>query len=122
MTGRRGPAGGPRGGGSGGGRAPLLALVGPTAAGKTEASILVAERLGAEIVNVDSTLVFRGMDVWTGKPTPEQLRRLRAVEVAEVIGTPEAGKVLAYWAGGAPGAQFTVEAAAAVRRLGGVGR
>jgi tRNA dimethylallyltransferase len=51
---------------------PLLTLVGPTAAGKTEAGIAVAERLGAEIVSVDSMLVYRGMDVGTAKPTAEQ--------------------------------------------------
>src|SRR4029453_14717191 len=54
---------------------PLLALVGPPAAGKTEAGIAVAERLGAEIVSVDSMLVYRGMDVGTAKPTPEQRAR-----------------------------------------------
>lgn len=46
----------------------LLALVGPTASGKTEAGLLVAERLGAEVVSVDSMLVYRGMDVGTAKP------------------------------------------------------
>jgi tRNA dimethylallyltransferase len=49
-----------------------LALVGPTASGKTEASLDLAGRLGAEIVCVDSMLVYRGMDVGTAKPTPEQ--------------------------------------------------
>ena len=47
---------------------PLLALVGPTASGKTEASIAIARALGAEIVCVDSMLVYRGMDVGTAKP------------------------------------------------------
>jgi tRNA dimethylallyltransferase len=47
---------------------PLLALVGPTASGKSEASIRVAGMLGAEIVCVDSMLVYRGMDVGTAKP------------------------------------------------------
>ena len=51
---------------------PLLAIVGPTASGKTGTSIEVAERLGAEIVSVDSTTVYRGMDVGTAKPTLEQ--------------------------------------------------
>jgi tRNA dimethylallyltransferase len=46
----------------------LLAIVGPTASGKTEASIPVAEALGAEILCVDSMLVYRGMDVGTAKP------------------------------------------------------
>jgi tRNA dimethylallyltransferase len=64
---------------------PLLALVGPTAAGKTEAAIAVAERLGAEIVSVDSMLVYRGMDVGTAKPTPEQRARVphHLLDVAE---------------------------------------
>jgi len=64
---------------------PLLALVGPTAAGKTEAGIAVAERLGAEIVSVDSMLVYRGMDVGTAKPTPELRARVphHLLDVAE---------------------------------------
>ena len=66
-------------------RPPLLALVGPTAAGKTEASIAVAERLGAEIVSVDSMTVYRGMDVGTAKPTPAERVRVphHLVDVAE---------------------------------------
>jgi tRNA dimethylallyltransferase len=64
---------------------PFLALVGPTASGKTEASLEVAERLGAEIVSVDSMLVYRGMDVGTAKPTPEQRARVphHLVDVAD---------------------------------------
>ncbi|HKN80742.1 MAG TPA: tRNA (adenosine(37)-N6)-dimethylallyltransferase MiaA [Actinomycetota bacterium] len=64
---------------------PLLALVGPTAAGKTEAGIAVAERLGAEIVSVDSMLVYRGMDIGTAKPTAEQRARVphHLLDVAE---------------------------------------
>lgn len=45
------------------------ALVGPTAAGKTEASVALAGRLGAEVVLVDSMTVYRGMDVGTAKPS-----------------------------------------------------
>ena len=48
---------------------PPLALVGPTAGGKTEASIALARSLEAEIVVVDSMTVYRGMDVGTAKPT-----------------------------------------------------
>jgi tRNA dimethylallyltransferase len=55
---------------------PFLALVGPTASGKTEAGIQVAEALGAEILSVDSMLVYRGMDVGTAKPTAEQRARV----------------------------------------------
>ena len=49
-----------------------LALVGPTASGKTEASLLLARRLGAEVVLIDSMTVYRGMDVGTAKPSPEE--------------------------------------------------
>jgi tRNA dimethylallyltransferase len=50
----------------------LRALVGPTASGKTEASLALARRLDAEILLVDSMTVYRGMDVGTAKPTPEE--------------------------------------------------
>ena len=57
-------------------RSAPLALVGPTASGKTEAAIAVAEGLGAQIVSIDPALAYRGMDVWTAKPTPEQRARV----------------------------------------------
>jgi tRNA dimethylallyltransferase len=62
-----------------------LALVGPTASGKTEASLPLAEALGAEIVCVDSMLVYRGMDVGTAKPTAGDRRRVshHLLDVAE---------------------------------------
>jgi tRNA dimethylallyltransferase len=48
---------------------PLLALVGPTASGKTALGLSVALELDAEIVSADSMLVYRGMDIGTAKPT-----------------------------------------------------
>ena len=54
----------------------LLALVGPTATGKTETAILVAEALGGEIVNADSMSFYRGMDIGTAKPTIEERARV----------------------------------------------
>lgn len=50
----------------------VLALVGPTAAGKSALALEVAPRLGAEIVAVDAFTVYRGMDVGTAKPTPAE--------------------------------------------------
>lgn len=50
----------------------VLAVVGPTATGKTDLSLEVAGSLDAEIVSIDSTLIYRGMDIGTDKPTPEQ--------------------------------------------------
>ena len=55
---------------------PVLALVGPTAAGKTELALAVAGRLGAEVVSADAMLVYRGMDIGTAKPTPEERARV----------------------------------------------
>lgn len=55
---------------------PVLALVGPTASGKTAVAVSIAPELRAEIVSVDSMQVYRGMDVGTAKPTPEERRRV----------------------------------------------
>jgi len=52
--------------------AALLALVGPTASGKTEAAIALASSLDAEIASVDSMLVYLGMDIGTAKPDAAQ--------------------------------------------------
>jgi tRNA dimethylallyltransferase len=52
---------------------PVLAVVGPTAAGKTALAMALAPRLGAEIVSADAMLVYRGMDVGTAKPAPAEL-------------------------------------------------
>ena len=54
-----------------------IALVGPTASGKTAAALALAHSLqphgGAEIISVDSALVYRGMDIGTAKPSREEL-------------------------------------------------
>jgi tRNA dimethylallyltransferase len=50
----------------------LIALVGPTGAGKTELGIALAQHFDAEIVNADSRQVYRRLDVGSAKPTPEQ--------------------------------------------------
>ncbi|MFY7856170.1 MAG: tRNA (adenosine(37)-N6)-dimethylallyltransferase MiaA [Rubrivivax sp.] len=51
---------------------PVVALVGPTASGKTAAALALAARLPLEIVSVDSALVYRGMDIGTAKPSPAE--------------------------------------------------
>jgi tRNA dimethylallyltransferase len=55
---------------------PVLAVVGPTAAGKTELALELAGRLGAEVVSADAMLVYRGMDIGTAKPTAEERARV----------------------------------------------
>lgn len=54
----------------------IVALAGPTASGKSAAALAMAEALGAEIISVDSALVYRGMDIGTAKPSPEERRRV----------------------------------------------
>jgi tRNA dimethylallyltransferase len=57
-------------------RTPAVPLIlGPTGAGKTDLALRLAERHNLEIVSVDSAMVYRGMDIGTGKPAPEVLRR-----------------------------------------------
>jgi tRNA dimethylallyltransferase len=53
-----------------------LVLTGPTASGKTDLALRVAERLGGEIISADSRQVYRGMDVGTAKATPAQRARV----------------------------------------------
>ncbi len=50
-----------------------VALAGPTASGKTAAALAIARHHRTEIISVDSALVYRGMDIGTAKPTPDEL-------------------------------------------------
>src|ERR1035437_2134561 len=54
---------------------PLL-LAGPTAVGKSEIAVLLAEKLGGEIISVDSMQVYRGLDIGTAKASPEERARV----------------------------------------------
>lgn len=56
--------------------APIPTITGPTAVGKTELSLDVAERLGAEIVSVDSRQVYKELTIGTAKPSPEAQARV----------------------------------------------
>lgn len=55
---------------------PLAVITGPTGVGKTHFAVLLAERVGAEIVSADSRQVYRGLSIGTAKPGPEVLRRV----------------------------------------------
>lgn len=55
----------------------VAAIVGPTAAGKSDTALLVAERLGGEIISADSMQIYRGMDIGTGKPDLPTRQRIR---------------------------------------------
>lgn len=64
---------------------PLVLLVGPTAVGKTEAALALAERVPAEIISFDSRLLYRGLDIGTAKPSLEERLRVphHLVDVAD---------------------------------------
>ena len=55
----------------------LLVVVGPTASGKTELALRLAERVGGEIVGADSVQVYRGFDRGSGKPSADERARAR---------------------------------------------
>ncbi|MDR3332609.1 MAG: tRNA (adenosine(37)-N6)-dimethylallyltransferase MiaA, partial [Synergistaceae bacterium] len=68
-----------------GARDVVHAIVGPTAVGKTRASFELAQRLGAEIISVDSRQVYRYLDVGTDKISPEDRRAVihHLIDVAD---------------------------------------
>jgi tRNA dimethylallyltransferase len=63
----------------------VIAIVGPTASGKSALAMRVAERLGGEIVSADSRQVYRTMDIGTAKPTARERERIRhhLIDVAD---------------------------------------
>jgi tRNA dimethylallyltransferase len=74
---------------------PIAAIVGPTASGKTELAMAVAARQPVEILVADSRQVYRGMDLGTAKPTPEQ-RRAVPHHLLDLV-TPDRPFTLADW-------------------------
>jgi tRNA dimethylallyltransferase len=64
---------------------PLILIVGPTAVGKTEIAIQLAEHLNGEIISADSRLFYRGMDIGTAKPSLEEQARVphHLIDIAE---------------------------------------
>jgi tRNA dimethylallyltransferase len=57
--------------------ASIYAIIGPTASGKSDLAMALARHLGGEILSVDSMQVYRGMDVGTAKPSPQEQRDVR---------------------------------------------
>lgn len=55
---------------------PLILIVGPTAVGKTDLAIRLAEHLNGEVISADSRLFYRGMDIGTAKPSQKELMRV----------------------------------------------
>lgn len=72
--------------------ADVYVLAGPTGAGKTRAALDIAQRIGAEIVSMDSMALYRGMDVGTAKPTPAERARVPH-HLIDVLDPWESGSV-----------------------------
>src|SRR5262245_34618027 len=72
-----------------------LGLTGPTGSGKTAIALGLAERLGAEIVAMDSMTLYRGLDIGTAKPSVEDRRRVPH-HLTDVLDPWESGSV-AWW-------------------------
>jgi tRNA dimethylallyltransferase len=63
---------------------PLIVLTGPTAVGKTELSIKLAEEIGGEIISADSMQVYKYMDIGTAKITPEEMKGVKHYLIDEL--------------------------------------
>lgn len=90
---------------------PVILLIGPTASGKTAAALELAERFDAEIVSVDSALVYRDMNIGTAKPSAEEKARVPH-HLIDLIDPTERYSV----------AQFLNDAMAAIRDIQSRGR
>ena len=73
----------------------MIAIVGPTASGKSALAMRVAERMGGEIVSADSRQVYRGMDIGTAKPTIEERARVPH-HLVDIVDPGERYDVLRY--------------------------
>ena len=73
----------------------MIAIVGPTASGKSALAMRVAERIGGEIVSADSRQVYRGMDIGTAKPSVEE-RALVPHHLIDVVDPGERYDVLRF--------------------------
>jgi tRNA dimethylallyltransferase len=83
------------------GARPLPVICGPTASGKSALALRLAEVAGASIISADSRQVYRGFDIGTAKPTPEERDRVPhfGIDVAE----PDERYTAADWAAAVPG-------------------
>lgn len=72
-------------------------LAGPTAVGKSDVAMELAERMGGEIISVDSMQVYRGLDVGTAKPTAAECARVphHLINVANLEGTFDVARYVA---------------------------
>jgi tRNA dimethylallyltransferase len=74
---------------------PIVAVVGPTATGKSDLALDLAERLGGEVVNADAMQFYRGMDIGTAKLPPAERRDVRHHQL-DVLDVTEEASVAGY--------------------------
>jgi tRNA dimethylallyltransferase len=74
---------------------PVLAIVGPTAVGKTRLSVALAKRYGGEIISADAMQFYRGLDIGTAKATPEE-RQGVAHHLIDILDPQESFSVAQY--------------------------
>src|SRR5882672_6641350 len=88
----------------------MIALAGPTAAGKSAIALLLADKLDGEIVSVDSMQVYRGLDIGTAKPSKQQQARVahHLIDVADLNDSFDAARFV----------QFARAAVAGIRKRG----
>ncbi|NOZ26254.1 MAG: tRNA (adenosine(37)-N6)-dimethylallyltransferase MiaA [Nitrospirae bacterium] len=74
----------------------VLVITGPTGVGKTGFSLILAEKLDTEIISADSMQVYRGMDIGTAKPSPEERARVKhhMIDVVDPSETYSAGRYI----------------------------
>ncbi len=72
-----------------------IVLTGPTASGKSSVAVSLAERIGGEILSLDSIAVYRGMDIGTAKPTAAQRNRVRH-HLIDIVDPSEEFSVACY--------------------------
>ncbi|HOD34385.1 MAG TPA: tRNA (adenosine(37)-N6)-dimethylallyltransferase MiaA [Syntrophales bacterium] len=92
-------------------RPKIVIILGATGTGKTDLSLKLAPRLGAEIISADSMQVYRFMDIGTAKPSPEERARVRhhLIDIADPDEQFNASR-------------FAAEAGGVIRRLSAAGR
>ena len=73
----------------------VIAVVGPTASGKSDLALTLAQQLGGEIVNADAMQLYRGMDIGTAK-LPFEARRGIAHHQLDILDVPQEASVAAY--------------------------
>lgn len=83
--------------GAGGRALPVVAVVGPTATGKSDLGLALAERLGGEVVNADASQLYRGMDVGTAKLSVAERRGVPHHQL-DVLDVTDEATVAAYQA------------------------